>query len=89
MKVRANAIYVYSPNMLDQIDGRTNLKAGDLVRVKNLHGCPRCNTMGHCHVVNVATGEFIGLIHTNSLHTREAWAEFQSLSATEVGTTDL
>ena len=78
MKVRANAIYVFSPNMLDRIDGRTNLKAGDLVRVKNLHGCPRCNTMGHCHVVDVATGDFIGLVCTNSLHTREAWEDHES-----------
>ena len=50
MKVRANATYIYDPCMLDVSDGRTNLKKGDVVRVKNLHGCPPCNTMGHAHV---------------------------------------
>ena len=39
MKVRANAVYIYDPCILDVIDGRTNLKKGDVVRVKNLHGC--------------------------------------------------
>ena len=67
MKVRANAIYIYAPCILDVIDGRTNLKRGDVVRVKNLHGCPACNTMGHAHVVHPETGEFIGLVCTASL----------------------
>jgi hypothetical protein len=62
MRVRANQVYVYYPNLLDRIDGRTDLKSGDLVRVKNLYGCPRANTMNHCHVVTVDTGEFIGLV---------------------------
>lgn len=67
MKVRTNAIYVYRPNMLDVIDGRTNLTTGTRVRVKNLRSCPPCNTMGHAHVVHPETGEFLGLVCTASL----------------------
>ena len=67
MKVRANAVYVYRPCVLDVIDGRTNLTTGNRVRVKNLRGCPKANTMGHCHVVHPETGEFIGLVCTASL----------------------
>ena len=67
MKVRANAVYRYNPVPLDQIDGRTSLNTGDLVQVVNLPGCPRANTMGHCHVADPNTGNFIGLVCANSL----------------------
>lgn len=67
MRVRVNSCYVYDPCLLDVIDGRTNLQKGDIVRVVNLHGCPRANTMGHCHVADPDTGEFIGLVATASL----------------------
>lgn len=67
MKVRANAVYVYRPCMIDVIDGRTSLTSGTKVRVKNLRGCPPCNAMGHAHVVHPETGEFIGLLCTASL----------------------
>jgi hypothetical protein len=67
VKVKANAIYRYNPVLLDQVDGRTSLKTGDLVRVVNLPGCPRANTMGHCHVADPNTGRFIGLVCCNSL----------------------
>lgn len=67
MKVSANAVYVFRPCLLDLIDGRTKLTAGNRVRVKNLRGCPKANVMGHCHVVHAETGEFIGLVCTASL----------------------
>ncbi len=67
MKVRANAVYVYRPSMIDLIDGRTNLTTGARVRVMNLRGCPKANVMGHAHVVHPETGEFIGLVCTASL----------------------
>lgn len=67
MKVRPNALYVFDPCMWDVLDPKTNLSKGDIVRVKNLYGCPRANTMGCCHVVNMFTGEFIGLVSTGSL----------------------
>jgi hypothetical protein len=66
MKVRANSEYIFYPNMLDRYDGRTSLVPGDLVRVVNLPGCPKANTMGHAHV-NL-DGKFAGLVSTNSLY---------------------
>ncbi len=68
MTVKANAVYIYSPNLLDQIDGRTDLQEGEQVRVVNLPGCPKANTMHHAHVQRL-DGSFAGLVHTNSLHT--------------------
>jgi hypothetical protein len=67
VKVKANAIYRYNPVLLDQIDGRTSLQTGDLIRVVNLPGCPKANTMGHCHVADPTTDSFIGLVCCNSL----------------------
>jgi hypothetical protein len=66
MRVRANHEYIYYPNLLDRIDGRTGLVWGSIVRVVNLPGCPRANTMNHCHVE--FEGRFAGLVHVNSLH---------------------
>lgn len=69
MKVRANSVYRFNPCMWDVIDPKVNapLCTGDIVRVKNMRGCPPANTMQHAHIVNAVTGEFIGLVHTNSL----------------------
>ena len=75
-RVKVGRIYWYHPNMLDRCDGRTSLKSGDVVMVKNMTGCPPANTMGHCHVTDAITGEFIGLVHCNSLHTREEYADY-------------
>ena len=69
-------MYVYHPNLLDMVDARTNLKSGDMVRVINLYGCPPANTMGHCYVSDVTTGEFIGMVSTNSLHTKQEYIEY-------------
>jgi hypothetical protein len=66
MKVQANRKYIFYPNMLDRVDGRTNLVPGSIVVVVNLPGAPRCNTMGHAHVEY--NGEFMGLVHCNSLY---------------------
>lgn len=66
MKVQANRNYIFYPNLLDRIDERTMLVPGDIVKVVNLPGCPRANTMGHAHVE--LNGRFAGLVHTNSLH---------------------
>jgi len=71
MKVRANGIYKYLPVPLDRFDppyGKP--QPGCLLKVVNLPGCPRANTMGHCHVNFANTGEFAGLVHTNSLQKR-------------------
>jgi hypothetical protein len=69
MKVQANREYIFYPNLLDRIDGRTQLIPGSIVRVVNLHGCPPANTMQHAHVE--FEGRFVGLVHTNSLHSKK------------------
>ena len=85
MKVRVGQVLVYHPNMLDAIDGRTNLKSGDVVKVINLPGCPKANTMGHCYVGDRKTGEFIGMVSTNSLHTPKEWEAYQAKKAILLG----
>lgn len=69
MKVKAGRRYVYEPCLLDTLDARTALRAGDVVTVVKLHGCPPPNTMGHCHVER--DGAFVGLVCCNSLRPAE------------------
>lgn len=73
-RVVAGRRYIYHANQLDRVDGRTGLKDGEIVKVVNLPGCPRANTMGHCHVEQ--NGSFVGLVHVNSLHTFEEYKEY-------------
>lgn len=73
-RVRANARYVYEPVPLDRLHPPYGVNAGligagDTVQVVNLPGCPRANTMGHCHIQTVA-GVFAGLVCVNSLQPR-------------------
>lgn len=75
-KVRAGARYVYRPVLMDKISPPVGAKSGklqegDVVKVVNLPGCPRCNTALHAFVQNEA-GEFLGLVMTNSLHPVES-----------------
>ena len=65
-RVRVNSVYVYSPVLIDIVNPPYNVKAGDTVRVTNLPGCPKANTMGHAHVMHL-DGSFGGLVCTNSL----------------------
>lgn len=65
-KVRANNWYTFHPVGMDLYDPKTTLASGDIVQVKRAPGCPPPNTMGHCHVYDVA-GKFRGLVLTNSL----------------------
>ena len=83
MKVKANAVYIYSPNLLDKIDGRTDLQEGEQVRVVNLPGCPRANTMAHAHVQRL-DGKFAGLVHTNSLHTLADYTAYLRTKIAEI-----
>jgi hypothetical protein len=66
-KVRVNSIYQYDPNLFDVLNPSTDLAKGAIVRVINVSGCPKANTMGMCYVGDVATGKFIGMVCTNSL----------------------
>ena len=65
-RVRVGSKYRFEPVMLDRLHPPHNVRPGDIVRVVNLHGCPKANTMGHCHVENL-DGAFGGLVCTNSL----------------------
>jgi hypothetical protein len=88
MRVRVNSKYIYSPNLLDKIDGRTDLRDGEEVRVVNLHGCPKANTMGHCYVVRTSAPEsFVGLVHCNSLHTKQDYIAWLRREIARVGGT--
>lgn len=67
-RVRAGVTYLYEPVMLDILNPPAGApEAGDLLTVVNLPGCPRANTMGHCHVNFAHNGKFAGLVCTNSL----------------------
>ena len=75
-RVKAGCVYYFVPNLLDRIDGRTDLNHGDKVRVVNLPGCPKANTMAHYHVADPETGRFIGLVHVNSLHREDEYVAY-------------
>lgn len=72
MRVRANGIYRFNKNyFLDynaELTNHTPLNVGDLVKVINLPGCPRANTMGQCYVqlVGDRSGAF-AMVSTSSL----------------------
>jgi hypothetical protein len=77
MRVRYGQRLFYLPNLLDRIDGRTSLKEGDEVVVIKVSGCPAANVMSHCYVGDPKLGGyFIGMVHTNSLHTREEYMAY-------------
>lgn len=67
-RVRVGSVYVYDPVLLDQTAKHLrHVEPGLLVRVVNMPGCPRANTMGHCFAEVALTGAFIGLVCCNSL----------------------
>lgn len=66
-RVRVGSIYAYDPCLMDLSNPPFgNPEKGDILRVINKHGCPPANTMGMCYVERL-TGEFMGLVCTNSL----------------------
>jgi len=70
-KVKAGRSYRFDPCLWDTMDPpvgvrQGNLRKGDIVTVVNLPGCPKANTMGHCHIKS-QEGEFLGLVSTGSL----------------------
>lgn len=66
MKVRKNTVYTYEPSLLDLADSKSNLTAGDRVRVIQLPNAPPPNTMGQTHVERL-DGTFAGMVSTASL----------------------
>lgn len=68
MRVRANSTYRFAPNGWDALlSSACDATPGQLVRVVKLPGCPPPNTMGHAHIKDAQTGEFLGLCDTRSL----------------------
>jgi hypothetical protein len=65
-RVRVKSVYTFQPVGIDKFDPRSDAKPGDQVRVINLRGAPKANTMGHCHIESL-DGEFLGMVHVNSL----------------------
>jgi hypothetical protein len=65
-RVRAGSVYTFRPVALDLYDSRTDAQVGDRVRVVNLRGAPKANTMNHCHIESLS-GDFLGMVHVNSL----------------------
>ena len=74
-KVRVGTIYRWIPNLMDVVCPpvgftRGLMSKGDFIKVVNLYGCPKANTMGQCYVNNMH-GEFCGMVSTNSLERRK------------------
>jgi hypothetical protein len=71
MRVTVGKIYHYSPNGWDSIFpvGAEKLTLGQQVKVINLPGAPKANTMGQCYVADVNTGKFLCMVSTGSLCT--------------------
>lgn len=68
MKVRANSVYTFRPVLLDRLlSQHHHARDGQRVRVVNLNGAPKCNTMNHCHIEDSESGEFLGMVCCNSL----------------------
>jgi len=66
-KVKVNSLYTYVPVLIDIVHGLVNAPInGATVRVINLSGCPKANTMGHCYIESL-DGIFHGLCCVNSL----------------------
>lgn len=81
-RVRAGQMFYFVPVLLDRVNPPHNVQEGDKVKVVNLPGCPKANTMGHCHVdvIMRANGvcvldTFGGLVCTNSLLTFDEYTE--------------
>jgi hypothetical protein len=67
-KVRVGATYKYDPVPFDRFNPPFGCHKGDEVKVINLPGCPRANTMGMCYVAK--GGKFAGMVCTNSLESK-------------------
>jgi len=76
MRVKVGQVLICHPNLLDGLFPVAQAQSGDAVRVINLHGAPKANTMGHCYIETIDTHKFIGLVHTNSLHTKAEYAAY-------------
>jgi hypothetical protein len=67
VRVRVGSRYRFERAGWDLFDGRFELANGTVVKVINLPGAPPANAMGHCYIGDKDSGEFIGMVSTNSL----------------------
>jgi hypothetical protein len=70
-------VRTYRPVLMDKCSPASRAVEGQRVKVIKLHGCPPPGTMNHCHVADADTGEFLGLVHVNSL-SREGYGKDNS-----------
>jgi hypothetical protein len=71
-RVRVGALYTFRPVPLDQWMPpfgviRGALAPGLIVRVVDRPGCPPASIIGHAYIEDPETGEYLGLVHCNSL----------------------
>jgi hypothetical protein len=67
-KVRLHVAYTFQPAGWDLfMPEHYSATPGQRVRVVQLPSAPRPNTMGHAHIPDATTGEFLGLVSTASL----------------------
>lgn len=68
MKVRVNSVYTFRRSFADAVmrEHCPFVADGQRVRVVNLPGAPKCNTLGQAHIATVE-GRFLGMCSTNSL----------------------
>ncbi len=68
MRVRANSIYTFVPVLGDiAMPQHYTAVKGQRVRVVNLPGAPKANTMGQCNIADPDTGDLLGMVYCNSL----------------------
>ncbi len=68
-KVRVGSRYVYRPTPIDRLYPPIGEpKEGQIVRVVNMPGAPKANTMNHCYIMTEDKMTFLGLCHVHSLH---------------------
>lgn len=75
---RFDCNYIFHANLLDRIDGRTNLKNGDEVKVVRVSGVGQVKVVNcqHVYVGDAKTGHFIGMVHVNSIHTKKDYIAY-------------
>jgi hypothetical protein len=66
-RVRVGSVYTFRRNGYDLLLNHASVTDGQVVRVINLPGAPKCNTMGQCHIEDARTGVFLGMVDTRSL----------------------
>jgi len=66
IRVHVGSVYIYHACGFDRTLPPYDMQEGDIVEVRNIHGCPPANTLGHCYVFH-HNGRFGGLVQVASL----------------------